>query len=107
MIDNSLKKVEIKNLIDNCFLQKFTDYEKKVKSHYKSNNIYGSSFIEEENKNWMENFSNISSDKSQNLSNTSLNNTQKDSFLDDIETKNTFIFSKQKSNESIKKSKYY
>lgn len=107
IIDNSLKKVEIKNLIDNCFLQKFIDYEKKVKSHYKSNNIYGSSFIEEENKNWMENFSNISNDKSQNFSITSLNNSQKNSFLDDIETKNTFIYSKQKSNESIKNSKYY
>lgn len=105
IIDSSLKKPEIKNLIDNCFLQKFADYEKIVKSHYKSNNIYGSSFIEEENKNWMENFSNIRSNKSQNFSNTSLNSNQKDSFLDDIETKNSFIYSKQKSNQSITKSK--
>ena len=40
IIDNSINKPEIKNLIEECFSQKFTDFENTVKTYYKSQNIH-------------------------------------------------------------------
>ena len=87
IINNLINKPEIKDLITDCFFKKFTDFENNVKTYYKSNNIYGSPYEEEDEKPWMENFSKISYKN------------EKDSFFDDIETKNTFLNSTQKSVE--------
>lgn len=78
IINNSVIKPEIQKLIEECFFQKFTDFENTVKSYYKSNNIYGPSFSEEEEKPWIENFSKISDNETKNSFSYSLINSLDD-----------------------------